>query len=356
MVNRDAITTGCAWINLGAIVEMALYDGVIRKHNQRIGLSTGDSRRFKTFDDLWDAFRLQAENLMKHVFIQQYIADKMKSEFIATPMNSMLHDLCMKSSTDMHKGPIDGAVYLGFFDTIGFGTAIDSLAAVKKLVFDDKKLTMAELLAALDSNFEGKEAIRQMCLNAPKYGNNDPYADNIGRDIEELFARITHGRKTAFGGELDVRYVTITSHVPFGSVVGATPDGRKAGETVSDGIAPSQGADQNGPTASLTSVARTRAGAYKERAARLLNLKLSPAAVAGEAGTRKLMSLIRTACDLKMWHLQFNIINRDTLIAARKEPEKYRDLLVRVAGYSAYFVDLTQQLQDEIIKRTEHNF
>jgi formate C-acetyltransferase len=256
----------------------------------------------------------------------------------------------------MHDGPIDGAVYLGFFDTIGFGTAIDSLAAVKKLVFDDKKISMTELLEALDNNFEGKEAIRQMCLNAPKYGNNDPYADSIGRDIEEMFARITHGRKTAFGGELDVRYVTITSHVPFGSVLGATPDGRKAGETVSDGIAPSQGADQNGPTASLISVARTRAGAYKERAARLLNLKLSPAAVAGEAGTRKLMSLIRTACDLKMWHLQFNIVNRDTLIAAQKEPEKYRDLLVRVAGYSAYFVDLTPQLQNEIIQRTEHQF
>ena len=256
----------------------------------------------------------------------------------------------------MHNGPIEGAVYLGFFDTIGFGTAIDSLAAVKKLVFDTQKLTMSELLEALDCNFEGKEAVRQLCLNAPKYGNNDPYADNIGRNIEELFAGLTHGRKTAFGGELDVRYVTITSHVPFGSILGATPDGRKAGETVSDGIAPVQGTDRKGPTASLISVARTRAGQYKERAARLLNMKLSPAAVAGESGTRKLMSLIRTACDLKMWHLQFNIINRDTLIAAQKEPEKYRDLLVRVAGYSAYFVDLTQQLQNEIIMRTEHSF
>lgn len=356
MVNRDAITTGCAWVNLGAIVEMALNDGVVKKHGERIGVSTGDARQFRSFDDVWKAFRLQAEFLMKHVFIQQYIADRMKPEFIASPMNSMLHDLCMKSGMDMHDGPIEGAVYLGFFDTIGFGTAIDSLAAVKKLVFDENNLSMSELLEALDCNFEGKEAIRQLCLNAPKYGNNDPYADDIGRAIEELFAGLTHGRKTAFGGELDVRYVTITSHVPFGAVVGATPDGRKAGETVSEGIAPVQGADRKGPTASLISVAKTRAGQYKERAARLLNLKLSPAAVAGESGTRKLMSLIRTACDLKMWHLQFNIINRDTLIAAQKEPEKYRDLLVRVAGYSAYFVDLTPQLQNEIIMRTEHSF
>jgi len=356
MVNRDAITTGCAWVNLGAIVEMALNDGTVKKHDKQLGVSTGDPRAFASFEEVWNAFRLQAEHLMKHVFIQQYVADKMKSQFIATPMNSMLHDLCMKECTDIHAGPIKDAVYLGFFDTIGFATAIDSLAAVKKLVFDDKKLTMAELLDALDRDFEGKEAIRQMCLNAPKYGNNDPYADSIGHAIEELFARITHGHKTAFGGELDVRYVTITSHVPFGAVVGATPDGRRAGEAVSDGTAPSQGADQNGPTASLASVARTRCGRYKERAARLLNMKLSPSAVAGQEGTRKLMSLIRTACDLKMWHLQFNIINRDTLIAAQKEPEKYRDLLVRVAGYSAYFVDLTPQLQNEIIKRTEHSF
>ncbi len=357
MLNRDAITTGCAWVNLGAIIEMALNGGRLKKHNNgRFGVSTGDPRTFVSFEDIWKAFCLQAENLMKHVFIQQYVADKMKSQFVASPMNSMLHDLCMKDCKDMHAGPIKDAVYLGFFDTIGFGTAIDSLAAMKKLIFDDKKLTLDELLDALDTNFEGKEAIRQMCLNAPKYGNNDPYADSIGHDIEELFAEMAHKHKTAFGGELDVRYVTITSHVPFGSIVGATPDGRKAYEALSEGISPSQGVDKDGPTSSLSSVAKTKCAAYKERAARLLNMKLSPAAVAGQEGTKKLMSLIRTACDMKMWHLQFNIINKSTLIAAQEDPEKYRNLLVRVAGYSAYFVDLTPELQDEIIKRTEHSF
>jgi len=357
MVNKDAITTGCAWLNLGAVFEMALNDGRMKWHNdEKLGVSTGDPRTFVRFEDMWDAFRLQAENLMKHVFVQQYVADKMKSQFVASPMNSMLHDLCMKERMDIHAGPIKDAVYLGFFDTIGFATAIDSLVAVKKLVFDDKKLKMDEMLDALDTNFEGKEAIRQMCLNAPKYGNNDPYADSIGHDIEELFAGMAHKHKTAFGGELDVRYVTITSHVPFGSIVGATPDGRKAHETLSEGISPSQGVDRNGPTSSLASIAKTRCAAYRERAARLLNIKLSPVAVAGPEGTKKLMSLIRTACDMKMWHLQFNIINKDTLIAAQKEPEKYRNLLVRVAGYSAYFVDLTPQLQNEIIKRTEHSF
>jgi formate C-acetyltransferase len=341
-------------VNLGAVVEMCLNDGVLKKHGHQYGVPTGDPRTFTSFQDLWDAFCRQAENLMRHVFIQQYAADKLKSQFIASPMNSMLHDLCMKDCRDMHDGPVKDAVYLGFFDTIGFGTAIDSLAAIKKLVFDDKTLSMSELLEALDADFEGHEAIRQLCLNAPKYGNNDPYADTIGHDIEASFARLARGHTTALGGELDVRYVTITSHVPFGSVVGATPDGRRAGEFVAEGSSPSQGADQKGPTASLLSVARTRCGAYKERAARLLNMKLSPSAVAGAEGARKLMSLIRTACDLKMWHLQFNIINRETLIAAQKDPEKYRNLLVRVAGYSAYFVDLTPQLQKEIIQRTEH--
>ena len=150
--------------------------------------------------------------------------------------------------------------------------------------------------------------------------------------------------------------VTITAHVPFGAILGATPDGRKAGEPVAEGVSPSQGSDRNGPTASLISISRTRASGYKERAARLLNMKLTPSAVEGTEGTKKLMSLIRTACDLKMWHLQFNIINRDTLVAAKEDPEKYRDLLVRVAGYSAYFVDLSSPLQDEIIHRTAHSF
>jgi formate C-acetyltransferase len=357
MLNRDAVVTGCAWTNLGAVIEMTLNDGKMKMFGDRqLGVKTGDPRNFKSYDDLWNAFCAQGASVMRHTFTQQYVADTLKGDFIAAPMSSMLHDLAMKECKDMHSGAIEGALYLGFIDTLGFATAIDSLAAIRKLVFDDKKLTMAELLDALDCNFEGKEAIRQMCLNAPKYGNNDLYADRIGRDIEEFFVKLTRQYKSALGGELDIRYVTITAHVPFGAVLGATPDGRKAGEPIAEGVSPSQGADRKGPTATLTSIARTRASGYKERAARLLNMKLTPSAVAGPEGTRKLMSLIRTACDLKMWHLQFNIINKETLIAAQQNPEKYRDLLVRVAGYSAYFVDLTPQLQDEIIKRTEHSF
>ena len=180
--------------------------------------------------------------------------------------------------------------------------------------------------------------------------------DQLGRDIEGCFVRLAQHHTTAFGGELDLRYVSVTSHIPLGAVVGATPDGRRAREPLSESISPSQGMDVKGPTATLMSISSTKCAQYKERAARLLNMKLSPASLVGEAGTRKLMALIRTACDMKMWHIQFNIVNRDTLLAAQKDPDKYRNLLVRVAGYSAYFVDLTPALQNEIIRRTEHEF
>ena len=357
MLNREGVATGCAWINLGAILEMTLRDGRLACYGDGlVGIGTGDPRTFTGFDELWDAFVLQVENVVQHTFIQQYVSDTLKSQHIASPMFSMLHDLCMASCKDIHSGPIEGALYLGFFDVMGFGTVIDSLAAIRTLVFEEGKLTMRELLDALEKDFEGQEAIRQLCLHAPKYGNNDPAVDRIGRDIEATFANLARHHRTAFGGELDLRYVSVTSHVPLGAVVGATPDGRKARQPLSESISPSQGVDVKGPTATLMSISSTKCAQYKERAARLLNMKLSPASLVGEAGTRKLMALIRTASDMKMWHIQFNIINRDTLLAAQADPERYRNLLVRVAGYSAYFVDLTPALQNEIIRRTEHQF
>jgi formate C-acetyltransferase len=215
---------------------------------------------------------------------------------------------------------------------------------------------MSELIEGLKVNFEGCEVLRQKCLNAPKYGNNDPYTDDIGQGLENFFRSISHRYTNLYNGKLDTRYVPVTAHIPFGRVVGATPNGRRAGEALSDGISPSQGADTQGPTATLLSVARTKESTYKEGAARLFNMKLSPQAVTDDSGTRRLAELIRTWCDLKIWHIQFNIINADTLRAALKDPEKYRNLLVRVAGYSAYFVDLSPELQQEIIMRSEKGF
>jgi formate C-acetyltransferase len=355
MLNRDTYFTGGAAFNLGAVLEMALNDGKLQIFgNEPIGVRTGDPRHFKTFEDVWHAFCLQAENAMKHIFITQNVLDSVKLSCLAAPQISSLHDLCMENGKDIHAGKIKGGTSLGNFSIMGFGTAIDSLAAVKKLVFDDKKITMDELLEALAKNFSKKEALRQMCLNAPKYGNNDTYADSIGLEIEKLIAAAAGRYTTAYGGKLDYIYVPITAHVFGGMRVGATPNGRKALEALSEGISPTQGCDTKGPTTTLLSIANTKAAQYKDRAARLLNIKLSPQTVAGEEGTKRLASFIRSWCDMKFWHVQFNILNSETLREAQKDPEKYRNLLVRVAGYSAYFVDLSPSLQNEIIARTEH--
>jgi formate C-acetyltransferase len=355
--NKDTYTSPCAWVNLAAALEMTLYDGKMKKYgHEQLGVKTGDPQTFISYDDFWNAYCVQQENLLKHVYRSQYIADKLRSRYVATPLSSALHDLCMQSCKDLHSGDVPGGLKLGFYDIIGFATVIDSLAAIKKLVYEEKTITMGELIEVLEQNFDGKERIRQMLLHAPKYGNNDHYVDDIGRSIEEQATSFNRKYRSAFGAHLDVRYVPLTAHIPCGKVISATPNGRKAWEYLSEGTSASHGADVKGPTAMLLSNANSKDTRSKERVARLLNLKLSPATVAGSEGTKKLMSLIRTFCDLKLWHLQFNIINKATLLAAQANPEKYRNLLVRVAGYSAYFVDLSPGLQNEIIARTEHTF
>ncbi|MGD8295492.1 MAG: pyruvate formate lyase family protein, partial [Desulfobacterales bacterium] len=273
---------------------------------------------------------------------------------LASPLQSCLHDLCMKHGVDIQQGQIEDGISPGFWDPIGLGTAIDSLSALKKLVYDDAAITMDQMLDALANNFKGMDLLHRKCINAPKFGNNDPYADNIGRDLEKFFRSISNSYTNISGGKLDVRYVPVTSHIPLGRIVSALPNGRKAGEPLSEGMSPSQGCDTKGPTASLLSVAYTKATRFQEGGEGVLNMKLSPPAVVGEVGTKALAALIRTWCDLKIWHIQFNIVNTTTLKAAQLDPEKYRNLLVRVAGYSAYFVDLSAELQDEIIRRTEH--
>ena len=357
MPNRDTYTSGGAYINFASAIEMVLYNGRTKATgDEPIGLETGDPRNFKTWEELFDAYIAQQTNFIKHAFIQQRIIDTLRQRHFAAPLLSSLHDLCMADCKDLHSPKIEGGLNFGYFEFLGFGTVIDSLAAIKKLVFEDKKLTMAELIEALEVNFEGKEAIRQMLINAPKYGNNDPYTDEIGKAIDK--AGVEFAKKYAFkelGVNLDLRYVPFTSHVPFGKVVSATPDGRKATMPLADGSAASPGADVKGPTAGLLSNFNTKNYDYRERASRLLNVKLSPATVAGDLGTKKLVSFIKTWSALKLWHVQFNVINKDTLIAAKKDPDRYRGLIVRIAGYSAYFVDLSPDLQDNLIARTEHS-
>ena len=355
MPNRDTFTSGCAYINFAAALELTLYNGRMRRTgDERLGPETGDPRRFESWNELWEAYAAQHLHLIQHAFVQQYHVNRLRAEHFASPLGSALHALCMANAQDLHTPHIEGGIDLGYFECIGYGTVVDSLAAMKKLVFEERKLTMAELLDALVDDFQGHEPTRARLQRTPCYGNNDPYADTIARDVDRLSLDFAKKYAKELGVHLDLRLVPFTSHVPFGRVVHASPNGRRAWTPLSDGASASQGADAKGPTAVLLSNYHTKNPDYRERAARLLNIKLTPGCVAGDEGTEKLVSLIRTFCDLKLWHLQFNVINQDTLLAAQADPERYRGLIVRIAGYSAYFVELSADLQADIIARTAH--
>lgn len=355
MPNRDTYTSPCAYINFAAAVEMVIYNGKMKKYGDEvIGVETGDITSFKTFDQFFNAYLTQQKNFLKHAFIQQYEIIRLRANHFASPLGSTLHKLCRENFKDIHQPKIENGIDLGYFEFIGYGTVIDSLSAIKKVVFEDKKISLLDLKNALENNFNGYENIRQLLINAPSYGNNDDYSDSIAKRLDLEALEFTKKYSKELGVNLDLRYVPFTSHVPFGKVVSATPNGRLEYTPLSDGSSPSHGADIKGPTEVLLSNFKSKNYNYKERAARLLNIKLSPSCVKGEEGTEMLISFIRTWCDLKLWHLQFNIINRDTLLEAKKNPEKYRNLLVRVAGYSAYFTELSEDLQNDIINRTEH--
>lgn len=354
--NRDTNVTAGGGINYGALVEMTFRNGKMKVlKDVQYGVQTGDPRAWTSFDQVWDAFCRQLDHMANHVFIQQYVAMKIKPDYCASPQTSMLHDLAMAECRDLftHGTHFKNGIDHSTFEAIGKGTAIDSLAAVKHLIFDTKKLTWDELLDAIECNWESKEAIRQMCLNAPKFGNAIEWVDAIGFEIERHILEYLHRHPKPDGQCFLLRQIPVTFHVPAGKVTWATPNGRPAGEYLSEGISASHGMDVKGPTVLLASAARARDRSYREKGPDLMNLKFSPANVAGEEGTRRLMQIIRTWCELKHWHVQFNILNRETLLAAQKDPEKYRDLVVRIAGYSAYFVDLSPAQQAEIIARTE---
>jgi formate C-acetyltransferase len=355
MPNRDTYTSGGAYINFAAALEMALYNGRMKKFgNSPLSTETGDPCKFKTWEQFWEAYKTQHLNFLRAAFVQQYLINNLRAKHFAWPTGSAMHDLCMKHCIDLHQPQIPEGINLGYFECIGYGTVVDSLAAVKKLVFDEKKLTMKQILEALECNFEGKDAIRAMLKSAPCYGNNDPYPDAIAKDIDLLSVEFGKKYSQELGIFNDIRYVPFTSHVPFGKVVSATPNGRYAWTALSDGSSASHGADVNGPTAIMLSNFHSKNWGYRDRASRMLNIKLTPKCVAGDEGTQKLVSFIRTFCDLKLWHVQFNVVNKDTLVKAQKSPEKYRSLIVRIAGYSAYFVDLSPDLQNDLINRTAH--
>lgn len=354
MPNRDTYTSPCAYINFAAALEMTLFHGRMLKFGEEeIGIDVGPVEDFESFNEFLNAYLEEQRYFIRHAFVQEYQIIRLRAQHFASPLGSMLHELCRSEYKDLHQPVIPGGIDLGYFEFIGYGTVIDSLAAIKKYVYEEKAITIRELQEAIASNFEGREQLRNLLKNAPAYGNNDPYADAIGKRLDREALDFTARYSKELGVHLDLRLVPFTSHVPFGKVVAATPNGRLAWTPLSDGSSASQGADRNGPTAVLLSNFATKNQGCRDRAARLLNVKLSPSCVSGDVGTEKLVQFIRAWHDLRLWHIQFNVLNTETLIKAQQHPEEYRSLLVRIAGYSAYFTELSKDLQDDIIARTE---
>jgi formate C-acetyltransferase len=348
------ILTG--YFNIPKILEITLQDGFDRISTdqdieiERIGLETGDPRKFEGYDDLWAAFKKQLEYFINIKIEGNLVIEKIFAEEMPAPFLSLLTDDCIKTGLDYHQG---GARYnTSYIQGVGLGTITDALSAIKTHVYDSNKLPMENLLDLLKGNFEDHERERQMLLNrTPRFGNDDDLADQITIDVFNTFVELIDGKPNTRGGKPHVNMLPTTCHVYFGSKVGATPDGRRAGTPLSEGISPVQGADRKGPTAVLNSTAKID---HTMTGGTLLNQKLNPSLVDSPEGLKKLTYLIRSYFKKGGHHIQFNVIDRATLEAARENPEDYRDLIVRVAGYSDYFCDLSDALQLEIISRTEH--
>lgn len=342
------ILTG--YFNIPKVLEITLNNGIDPRTGKKIGIETGNPEDFRSFDELFTAFRRQLKYFIDIKIKGNNIIEKIYSRELPAPYLSILIDDCIIKGKDYHSG---GARYNNsYIQGVGIGTITDSLSAIKYNVFDKKIVSMKELLEAIKDNFENNEILRRRLLNkTPKFGNDDDYADDIMKQVFEAYFEFIDGRPNTKGGHYRVNLLPTTVHIYFGKVMGATPDGRKAGEPLSEGVSPVQGADRNGPTAVIKSLGKLD---HLRTGGTLLNQKFTPQLLSDESGENKLLNLIRTYFRYDGHHIQFNVVTAETLREAQREPEKHRDLIVRVAGYSDYFVDLNKDLQDEIIKRTEH--
>ncbi len=341
------ILTG--YFNLVKVLEITLHNGTDPRTGKQIGIETGDSTTFTTYTELFDAFRKQLNYFIDIKIKGNIIIERMWATVLPAPFLSVIIDDCIENGKDYNAG---GARYnTAYIQGVGMGTITDCLTSLEYHVFDHKTLSMKELLKVLDNNFEGSEEIREKFISyTPKYGNDDDTADKHLKQVFDEFYRSVEGRPTTKGGQFRINLLPTTCHVYFGSVIGATPDGRKAGLPVSEGISPVQGADRNGPTAVLKSAAKID---HVRTGGTLLNQKFTPQLLDNEQDLDKMVHLIRSYFRMDGHHIQFNVVTAETLRKAQKDPEQYRDLIVRVAGYSDYFVDLGAALQEEIIKRTE---
>ncbi len=337
------------YLNWPKILELTLNNGVDPRSGEPLGPRTGDPREFPSFEQLLDAYRTQLEHFVDLKIAGNNVVERLYAGQMPAPFMSVLVDDCIERGKDYHDGgPRYNATYV---QGVGLGTLVDSLAAVNYHVFERKTVTMEQLLEALQADFERHEDLARILRNkTPKYGNDDDRADWIAQEAFNAYYDVLNGRKNTKGGRYRVNLLPTTVHVYFGSVVGASANGRKGGEPLSEGISPSQGADVRGPTAVLKSAARID---HARTGGTLLNMKFSPATLDG-SGIDRLASLIRSYFKMDGHHVQFNVVDAATLRAAQQNPEQYRHLIVRVAGYSDYFVDVGRDLQNEIISRTEH--
>lgn len=342
------ILTG--YFNLVKVLEITLNNGVDPRTGKTIGLETGEPGEFNGFDDLFAAYKKQLQYFVDIKIRGNNIVERLYATYLPVPFLSILIDDCIKNGRDYNDG---GARYnTSYIQGVGIGSLTDCLSAINYHVYEQRTITMADLCQTLQSNFENQEKIRQLLLNkTPKYGNDDDYADEFLKQAYEAFYQAVNGRPNTRNGVYRINLLPTTCHVYFGTVVGATADGRKDGEPVSEGMSPAQGADRFGPTAVIKSASKID---QVLTGGTLLNQKFTPKVLEGDDGINNLAHLVRSYFKLDGHHIQFNVVAKETLIAAQQEPEKYANLIVRVAGYSDYFCDLTKALQDEIITRTEH--
>jgi pyruvate formate-lyase/glycerol dehydratase family glycyl radical enzyme len=365
---RDYALAGCLDLNLPGksrinaigmfivplVFEITMHNGIEPRTGRQLGPKTGELNTFKTFSEFMQAFKAQLKHFMGLAAEEHNILLRAQTELFPDAFHSMLMHDAIKVGKDVldRTLPFENGSML---NPVGMINVADSLAAIKKLVFEDKVTSLIGLQAALKANWQGEvyEKLRKACQAAPKYGNGDPYADSIAAEIYQCWADTAVTFATAWGGTMKPAGISITAHVPGGSLTGATPDGRLAGETLADGtMSAAQGRDTHGPTALLRSAMTINQVAFQST---LLNLKLHPTALQDRADLLKLADLIKTYFANYGKHIQFNVVDKAKLIAAQKNPEQNKDLIVRVAGYSAYFINLNKPVQDEIIGRTEHS-
>jgi trans-4-hydroxy-L-proline dehydratase len=338
------------YFNMPKILELTLHNGSDPRTGKQLGPQTGDPCQFETFDELFEAYQKQLRHFIEIKVRGNNVIERLYAEYMPAPFLSMLINDCISTGKDYHNG---GARYnTSYIQGVGLGTITDCMAAIQQHVFEEKTLKMEILLKALEDNFEGAERLRQVLLNKThRYGNDDDRADRVMVRLFDAYYDAIVGRKNTKGGSYQINLLPTTCHVYFGSVTGATPDGRKAWQPLSEGVSPVQGADRHGPTAVLRSVAKMD---HARTGGTLLNQKLTPNLLSDDSGLEKLVQLVRTYFKLDGHHIQFNVVDAETLREAKAHPEQHRDLIVRVAGYSDYFCNLSESLQDEIIARTEH--